>query len=167
MGRASGLLPYEEQIPGERYRQGERIRAFLYRVEETPRGIFLRLSRSHPKFLIKLFEAEAPEIANALAVGSHFWQLRSNSASRIAASAPCLAMDWSAVAREILNSLKTPVAIDTLSDTITKVTMSTINSAAPRWRASAAGRIKFVVGRIRFMAVGWPCGFDCAGQWCW
>ncbi len=66
MGRASGLLPYEEQIPGERYRQGERIRAFLYRVEETPRGIFLRLSRSHPKFLIKLFEAEAPEIANGV-----------------------------------------------------------------------------------------------------
>ncbi len=66
MGRASGIMPYEEQIPGERYRQGERIRAFLYRVEETPRGIFLRLSRSHPKFLIKLFEAEAPEIANGV-----------------------------------------------------------------------------------------------------
>ncbi len=66
MGRASGILPYEEQIPGERYRQGERIRAYLYRVEETPRGIFLRLSRSHPKFLIKLFEAEAPEIANGV-----------------------------------------------------------------------------------------------------
>ena len=65
MGRASGILPYEEQIPGEKYRQGERIRAYLYRVEETPRGIFLRLSRSHPKFLIKLFEMEAPEIANA------------------------------------------------------------------------------------------------------
>jgi N utilization substance protein A len=66
MGRASGLLPYEEQIPGERYRQGERIRAYLYRVEETPKGIFLRLSRSHPKFLIKLFETEAPEIANGV-----------------------------------------------------------------------------------------------------
>lgn len=66
MGRASGILPYEEQIPGERYRQGERIRAYLYRVEETPRGIFLRLSRSHPKFLVKLFEAEAPEIANGV-----------------------------------------------------------------------------------------------------
>lgn len=64
MGRASGILPYEEQIPGERYRQGERIRAYLYRVEETPRGIFLRLSRSHPKFLIKLFEMEAPELTN-------------------------------------------------------------------------------------------------------
>src|SRR3989344_1966204 len=64
MGRATGLIPYEEQIPGERYRQGERIRAYLYRVEETPRGIFLRLSRSHPKFLEKLFETETPEIVS-------------------------------------------------------------------------------------------------------
>jgi N utilization substance protein A len=65
MGRTTGVLPYEEQIPGERYRQGERIRAFLFRVEDTPRGIFLKLSRSHPKFLEELFKIEAPEIANA------------------------------------------------------------------------------------------------------
>ena len=64
MGRATGLLPYEEQIPGERFSQGERLRAYLYRVEESPRGVFLRLSRSHPKFLEKLFEAESPELAN-------------------------------------------------------------------------------------------------------
>jgi len=63
MGRATAILPYEEQIPGERYRQGERIRAYLYNVEETPRGVFLRVSRSHPRFLAKLFEQEAPEIA--------------------------------------------------------------------------------------------------------
>src|SRR3989344_3947745 len=49
MGRTNAILPYEEQIPGERYKQGERIRAYLYKVEETPRGIFLKLSRSHPK----------------------------------------------------------------------------------------------------------------------
>ena len=65
MGRATGLMPYEEQIPSEHYAQGERVRAYLYRVEETPRGIFLRLSRSHPKCLEKLFEQEAPEVANA------------------------------------------------------------------------------------------------------
>jgi len=64
MGRATGLLPYEEQIPGERFSQGERVRAYLYRVEESPRGVFLRLSRSHPKFLEKLFESETPELAN-------------------------------------------------------------------------------------------------------
>ena len=68
MGRATGLLPYEEQIPGERFSQGERVRAYLYRVEESPRGVFLRLSRSHPKFLEKLFEAEAPELASGSVV---------------------------------------------------------------------------------------------------
>lgn len=68
MGRATGLLTYEEQIPGERFSQGERVRAYLYRVEESPRGVFLRLSRSHPKFLEKLFEAEAPELANEAVV---------------------------------------------------------------------------------------------------
>src|ERR1035437_876110 len=66
MHRAPGILPYEEQIPGEHFAQGERVRAYLYRVEETPRGIFLRLSRSHPKFLEKLFAQEAPEVANGL-----------------------------------------------------------------------------------------------------
>jgi N utilization substance protein A len=64
MGRAIGLLPVEEQIPGERFRQGERVRAYLFKVEETPRGVFLKLSRSHPKFLLELFKIEAPEVAN-------------------------------------------------------------------------------------------------------
>lgn len=63
MGRAVGMISYEEQIPGERYKQGDRIRAYLYAVEESPKGIILKLSRSHPKFLAKLFEVEAPEIA--------------------------------------------------------------------------------------------------------
>ncbi len=63
LGRATGLLAYDEQIPGERYRAGERIRAYLFRVEESPRGVFLRLSRSHPNFLVRLFESESPEVA--------------------------------------------------------------------------------------------------------
>lgn len=66
--RATGILPFEEQIPGESYRRGERIRAYLYLVEETPRGITLKLSRTHPKFLEKLFELEAPEIASGVVV---------------------------------------------------------------------------------------------------
>ncbi len=64
LGRTTAILPYEEQIPGEFYRQGERIRAYLYLVEDTPRGIALKLSRSHPKFVERLFEMEAPEIAS-------------------------------------------------------------------------------------------------------
>ncbi len=63
MGRAVGMLPYEEQIPGERFKQGERVRAYLFKVDETSRGVFLKLSRSHPKFLQELFYAEVPELA--------------------------------------------------------------------------------------------------------
>lgn len=66
LGKATGILSYHEQIPGERYKQGERIRAYLYAVDETPRGIDLHLSRSHPKFIQKLFEVEAPEIAGGV-----------------------------------------------------------------------------------------------------
>lgn len=66
MGRAVGVIPYEEQIPSERWKTGDRIRAYLYAVEETPRGIVLKLSRAHPKFLAKLFETEAPEIAQGI-----------------------------------------------------------------------------------------------------
>jgi len=63
LGRTTGIIPYEEQIPGERYRMGERIRAYLYAVDEGFRGVYLRLSRAHPKFVVKLFELEAPELA--------------------------------------------------------------------------------------------------------
>ncbi len=66
MGRAVGFLAYDEQIPGERFNQGERIRAYLYKVEESPRGVFLKLSRSHPKFLEQLFFAEVPELAQGI-----------------------------------------------------------------------------------------------------
>ena len=64
LGRATGVIPYEEQIPGERFRPGERIQAYLYSVDEGFRGVYLRLSRSHPRFLIKLFEMEVPELAS-------------------------------------------------------------------------------------------------------
>jgi N utilization substance protein A len=64
LGRVTGVMPYDEQIPGERFKPGERIRALLISVDETPRGIFLKLSRAHSKFLEKLFEIEAPELQN-------------------------------------------------------------------------------------------------------
>ena len=66
LGRATAILPYDEQIPGERYRQGERVRALLLRVDEGARGTFIRLSRSHPRFLTQLFEAEVPEMASGV-----------------------------------------------------------------------------------------------------
>ena len=64
--RATGILPAEEQIPGEFFQRGQRVRAYLYSVEDTPRGINLRLSRTHPKFIEKLFAIEAPEIQNGI-----------------------------------------------------------------------------------------------------
>ncbi len=64
--RATGILPAEEQIPGEFFQKGSRIRAYLYSVEDSPRGINLRLSRTHPKFVEKLFAMEAPEIQNGI-----------------------------------------------------------------------------------------------------
>lgn len=62
LGRITATLPRNEQIKGERYRIGERMRALLFLMEETHRGISLFLSRSHPKFIAKLFEMEIPEI---------------------------------------------------------------------------------------------------------
>ena len=64
--RATGILPTEEQIPGEFWERSRRIRAYLYSVEDTLRGINLRLSRTHPKFIQKLFEVEAPEIQDGI-----------------------------------------------------------------------------------------------------
>ena len=64
--RALGMIAQEEQIPGERFNRGDRIRAYLFSVEESPRGVNLRLSRTHPKFLEALFAMEAPEIANGV-----------------------------------------------------------------------------------------------------
>jgi len=64
LGRAQAVMPYDEQILGERFRQGERVRAYLYSVEEGPRGVMIKVSRSHPRFLLKLFEIEAPELAS-------------------------------------------------------------------------------------------------------
>lgn len=64
--RATGVIPPADQIPGEHYNRGARIRGYLYNVEESPRGINLKISRTHPKFMEKLFAQESPEIANGL-----------------------------------------------------------------------------------------------------
>lgn len=64
IARATGIMPYEEQIPREHYRQGARIKAYIYDVVETPRGVSIRLSRTHPEFLRELFAVEAPEVAS-------------------------------------------------------------------------------------------------------
>lgn len=64
--RATGVIPKEEQIPGEVYGRGDRIRAYLFAVEDGMRGVNLRLSRSHPQFIKALFKLEAPEIESGI-----------------------------------------------------------------------------------------------------
>lgn len=62
LGRAEGLIFKKEQVRREGYRQGERIRSIILDVKCDNRGAQVILSRSHPAFLVKLFEAEVPEI---------------------------------------------------------------------------------------------------------
>lgn len=57
-------LPWREQIPGEHYYTGKRLRVFLDRVELTGKGPQLRISRTHPSLVKKLLELEIPEVRN-------------------------------------------------------------------------------------------------------
>lgn len=66
LGRATAILPYDEQIQGERLHPGSRIRAYLYALDDGTRALSIRLSRTHPKFLVELFKLESPEIASGV-----------------------------------------------------------------------------------------------------
>jgi len=63
IGKTSGILPKEEQVPGEFYRPGQRLKVFVLKIEETPKGPVVFLSRAYPKLVTKLFELEVPEAA--------------------------------------------------------------------------------------------------------
>ncbi|MCY3766273.1 MAG: transcription termination factor NusA [Gemmatimonadetes bacterium] len=62
LGRTEAVIPLKEQIRKERYRQGDPIRAYLVNVLRTSKGPQVVLSRTHPQFLVKLFQFEVPEI---------------------------------------------------------------------------------------------------------
>ncbi|MBN1211475.1 MAG: transcription termination/antitermination protein NusA [candidate division Zixibacteria bacterium] len=62
LGRGEGILPVKEQIPNEKFRQGDRIRALILDVQNTPRGPQIVLSRVNDEFLRNLFALEVPEI---------------------------------------------------------------------------------------------------------
>jgi N utilization substance protein A len=64
--RATGILHVTEQIEGETWKAGDRVRAYLYAVDEGPRGVTLRLSRKHPLFITELFKQESPEVASGI-----------------------------------------------------------------------------------------------------
>lgn len=60
--RTEVVMPRSEQIPTEKYRRGETLRAVIKEVKETPRGPVIIVSRADPMFLVRLFELEVPEI---------------------------------------------------------------------------------------------------------
>jgi N utilization substance protein A len=65
--KTEGVLPYSEQIKSEKYKTGDRIRAYLIKAGEGYRGaVELSLSRTHPEFLRRLFEVEVPEIKESI-----------------------------------------------------------------------------------------------------
>ena len=66
LGRAEALLRRDELIPRESFRNGDRVRAYIYDVREEPRGPQIFLSRTHPAFLAKLFAQEVPEIYDGI-----------------------------------------------------------------------------------------------------
>ncbi len=63
---ADAIIPWKEQNPRERFRQGDSIRAVLKKVEETPKGPRLVLSRADPLFVASLFKLEVPEISQGI-----------------------------------------------------------------------------------------------------
>jgi N utilization substance protein A len=66
MGRVEGIVPRSEQIRGENFKVGDRIRAYLFEVRPQGQRVRIVLSRAHPDFVRKLFELEVPEVGEGL-----------------------------------------------------------------------------------------------------
>ena len=64
LGKAEAIMPGREQVPGEEYQPGERIRCLLLEIQSTPRGPEIILSRGSPRFVRRLFELEVTEVAD-------------------------------------------------------------------------------------------------------
>ncbi len=64
IGKTLGILTREEQVPGEFYRPGQRLKVYILKVDKTPKGPIVYLSRAYPKLISKLFELEVPEISS-------------------------------------------------------------------------------------------------------
>ena len=88
IGKTLGFLPREEQIPGEFYRPGQRLKLFLIKVEDTSKGPVIILSRAYPRLASKLFELEVPEISQG--------QVQINSIAREAGSRTKIAISTKA-----------------------------------------------------------------------
>ena len=66
LGKTDALLPKNEIIPGENYKPGDRVQALLVDVVTTTKGPALYISRTSPKYLVKLLEAEVPEVRDGI-----------------------------------------------------------------------------------------------------
>ena len=66
LGRAEAMLRRDELLPRESFRQGERVRSYIYDVRQEPRGPQIFLSRTHPQYMAKLFAQEVPEIYDGI-----------------------------------------------------------------------------------------------------
>lgn len=64
LGKAEAIMPAKEQVPGEEYQPGERIRCLLLEIQSTPRGPEIILTRASPKFVRRLFELEVTEVGD-------------------------------------------------------------------------------------------------------
>ena len=66
LGRAEAIVRRDDMLPRESFRQGDRIRAYIYDVRREPRGPQIFLSRTHPQFMIQLFRQEVPELYDSI-----------------------------------------------------------------------------------------------------
>lgn len=66
LGKAEGVVPQTEQIPGEKIKAGDRVKLYISEVKNTTKGPQITLSRSNPALVKRLFEEEIPEISNGL-----------------------------------------------------------------------------------------------------
>ncbi len=64
--RAEGIMPRSEQIPGEQFHTGDRVRCFIFEVKDLGNQVKIILSRAHPDFIRRLFEVEVPEVAERI-----------------------------------------------------------------------------------------------------
>ncbi|HME44304.1 MAG TPA: transcription termination factor NusA [Syntrophorhabdales bacterium] len=66
LGKTEAVLPFKESIPSETFKRRDRVKAYVLEVEKDQKGCTILLSRTHPSFLVRLFEVEVPEIQEGI-----------------------------------------------------------------------------------------------------
>jgi N utilization substance protein A len=66
LGKTEAVLPFKEAIPSETFKRRDRVKAYVLDVEKDQKGCTILLSRTHPSFLVRLFEVEVPEIQEGI-----------------------------------------------------------------------------------------------------